>query len=239
MVAKKTDIQLPKPPVPNIGMPAPLPQTGSHLNPGLDPVLAAKVLLNDLRLERIQKDIAAGALDWLAWNQNKSVADVIAEADRYPLPTISLNDGDQLDVLILSTIENMLPRWLRSPPLWPGYQEYLPMQARAADKFKNANLEVKRTLIRNTAKSMGLTVTAERGGQHVPGSYHYRGLAIDVAGPTAGMERFFKAFARHATGGGVRELFYDPLGSYDDGQKGPAIGGHGDHVHIAFDPPPG
>lgn len=36
----------------------------------------------------------------------------------------------------------------------------------------------------------------------------------------------------------MRELFYDPEGTYDNGRRIPAIGGHSDHVHIAFDPPP-
>lgn len=32
-----------------------------------------------------------------------------------------------------------------------------------------------------------------------------------------------------------RELFYDPLGAWDNGQRIAPIGGHSDHVHAAFD----
>lgn len=34
--------------------------------------------------------------------------------------------------------------------------------------------------------------------------------------------------------GGIVELFYDPEGGIDDGQEIGAIGGHDDHVHVAF-----
>lgn len=38
------------------------------------------------------------------------------------------------------------------------------------------------------------------------------------------------------TGGrlNVRELFHDPEGAYDEGQKIPAIGGHSSHVHVSL-----
>lgn len=34
--------------------------------------------------------------------------------------------------------------------------------------------------------------------------------------------------------GGVRELFYDPRGAYDEGRWIAPIGGHSDHVHVSF-----
>ena len=34
--------------------------------------------------------------------------------------------------------------------------------------------------------------------------------------------------------GGIRELFYDPLGAYDEGNWISPIGGHSDHVHVSF-----
>ena len=38
-------------------------------------------------------------------------------------------------------------------------------------------------------------------------------------------------------GGKLRELFYDPLGGWDEGKSIGAIGGHGSHVHAAFSSP--
>lgn len=37
--------------------------------------------------------------------------------------------------------------------------------------------------------------------------------------------------------GGIRELFYDPLGAYDEGSWIKPIGGHSDHVHVSFGSP--
>ena len=37
--------------------------------------------------------------------------------------------------------------------------------------------------------------------------------------------------------GGLEEAFYDPLGSYDQGQFGGPIGGHSDHVHVSQSDP--
>ena len=49
------------------------------------------------------------------------------------------------------------------------------------------------------------------------------------------VERSAIASAPHTPGmrGGLRELFYDPLGAYKNDKPIPAIGGHRDHVHIA------
>lgn len=108
----------------------------------------------------------------------------------------------------------------------------------AGDQFYHASLPVKRQFIRRKAGECGLTVTSEN--RQDPNSFHGRGRAIDVSGSPNGMSEFFRAFAPLAANGkGVRELFYDPEGAYDNGQRIPAIGDHSDHVHIAFDPPPG
>ncbi|HEX8305464.1 MAG TPA: hypothetical protein VF612_11350 [Jatrophihabitans sp.] len=106
------------------------------------------------------------------------------------------------------------------------------------EQFKNATLEVKRAHIRRTAAQFGLAVTSETSGKHAAGSLHYKGRAIDVAGPASSMLKFFRAYEPLAARWmGVCELFYDPAGAYDNGHKIPAIGGHGNHVHIGFDPP--
>jgi hypothetical protein len=48
------------------------------------------------------------------------------------------------------------------------------------------------------ARQMGLTITSTTGGKHAPGSYHYSGQAVDVAGDPARMA----AFARRVASGG-------------------------------------
>ncbi|HEY8206225.1 MAG TPA: peptidoglycan-binding domain-containing protein [Myxococcaceae bacterium] len=81
-----------------------------------------------------------------------------------------------------------------------------------------------------TAKAMGLTITSTTGGTHTPGSYHYQGRAIDVAGSPAQMAKFFDTL--HNTR--PTELFYDPRGAVKNGSDISPIGGHSDHVHVAF-----
>ncbi len=80
------------------------------------------------------------------------------------------------------------------------------------------------------ARKMGLTVTSTTGGQHAPGSYHYSGRAVDVAGPASAMARFYRFMAKK----NPTELFYDPLGGIKNGVQIGAIGGHSSHVHVAF-----
>jgi hypothetical protein len=80
------------------------------------------------------------------------------------------------------------------------------------------------------ARRMGLTITSTTGGVHAPGSYHYQARAIDVAGSPSAMARFYRYFQNKSP----TELFYDPLGGIKYGQSIGAIGGHGDHVHVAF-----
>lgn len=81
-----------------------------------------------------------------------------------------------------------------------------------------------------TAQAMGLRITSTTGGTHAPGSYHYQARAVDVAGSPAQMAKFFDTL--HGTR--PTELFYDPRGGVKNGRDIPAIGGHSDHVHVAF-----
>ncbi len=82
----------------------------------------------------------------------------------------------------------------------------------------------------NVARQMGLTITSTTGGRHAPGSYHYQGRAFDVAGSPSQMARFYDAMkAQRPT-----EAFYDPRGGIKFGNEIGAIGGHSDHVHVAF-----
>jgi len=82
----------------------------------------------------------------------------------------------------------------------------------------------------NLARDMGLRITSTTGGRHTPGSYHYRGRAIDVAGTPAQMAAYYNRLA----GTRPTELFYDPRGGIKNGQQIGAIGGHRDHVHVAY-----
>ncbi len=106
------------------------------------------------------------------------------------------------------------------------------------DQFLNASLEEKRQFIRRKAAELGCRVTsANRPGDN--DSFHGQNRAIDVAGSGAAMTNFYRAFVPLARNRkGVRELFYDPEGGWDNFVEIGPIGGHGDHVHIAFDPPP-
>lgn len=80
------------------------------------------------------------------------------------------------------------------------------------------------------ARDMGLRITSTTGGKHAPGSYHYQGRAIDVAGSPAQMAAYYRRLA----GTSPTELFYDPIGGIKNGRQIGAIGGHSDHVHIAY-----
>jgi hypothetical protein len=77
------------------------------------------------------------------------------------------------------------------------------------------------------------TVSSTTGGDHVAGSYHYRGLAADFVGPS--LRAIFDAF--DPVGPSLAELFYDPAGySWKNGQRVDwTVGGHSDHVHAAVE----
>ena len=80
------------------------------------------------------------------------------------------------------------------------------------------------------ARALGLRITSTTGGRHATHSYHYRGRAFDAAGSPAAMSRFYREMA----GTNPTELFYDPSGGIKHGRNIGAIGGHGNHVHIAY-----
>ncbi|WP_422058611.1 hypothetical protein [Sphingomonas sp.] len=72
--------------------------------------------------------------------------------------------------------------------------------------------------------AFGGTVTSTTGGKHVPGSYHYKGQAVDFV-PAGGMGSVSKAQVRttlEAQGVQIKELL------------GPGDKGHSNHFHVAF-----
>jgi hypothetical protein len=83
---------------------------------------------------------------------------------------------------------------------------------------------------RERAQELGLTITSTTGGRHAPGSYHYRGRAIDVSGSRGAMRKFYTEMSRT----NPTELFYDPMGGMKHGRNIGPIGGHGNHVHVAY-----
>lgn len=114
-----------------------------------------------------------------------------------------------------------------APP--PGSSDAINSTAAASINSSGTNGEkLKRAMTR--AKELGLTVTSTTGGKHAAHSYHYQGRAIDVAGDPKAMAQFYREMkATNPT-----ELFYDPLGGIKRGQEIGAIGGHSDHVHVAY-----
>lgn len=87
-------------------------------------------------------------------------------------------------------------------------------------------------ILSNLARQAGLTVTSTTGGKHTKGSHHYKGQAVDAAGPADKMMAFAKMM-RQRFGSKLAELFHDPLGGFKNGKSIGAIGGHGGHVHVA------
>jgi len=83
---------------------------------------------------------------------------------------------------------------------------------------------------RSRAQELGLRITSTTGGRHAPGSYHYKGRAFDAAGSHGAMSQFY----REMSGTSPTELFYDPSGGIKHGRSIGPIGGHRDHVHIAY-----
>lgn len=61
-------------------------------------------------------------------------------------------------------------------------------------------------------------------------SLHSTGKAVDMVGD---MAQIYRALEPAARANQLQELFYDPLGGWDNGKFIGAIGGHSDHVHAA------
>ena len=80
------------------------------------------------------------------------------------------------------------------------------------------------------ARELGLRITSTSGGRHAPRSYHYQGRAFDAAGSPSAMSQFYREMSRT----NPTELFYDPQGGMKHGRNIGAIGGHRDHVHLAY-----
>jgi hypothetical protein len=80
------------------------------------------------------------------------------------------------------------------------------------------------------AQELGLRITSTTGGKHATHSYHYLGRAVDVAGAPSAMRQFYTEMS-HTN---PTELFYDPMGGMKHGRNIGAIGGHGNHVHVAY-----
>jgi hypothetical protein len=95
------------------------------------------------------------------------------------------------------------------------------------------------------ARRLGLARGTLTGRLGQPGSRHGimgpggRALATDYSGAIYGskvgpMADFTRALIPWARRGKLNELFYDPLGGWDQGSSIGPIGDHDDHVHVAF-----
>ena len=98
------------------------------------------------------------------------------------------------------------------------------------DKGRHRRRDIGRTSDNIRARQLGLHVNSTTGGQHAPRSYHYQGRAIDFGGSPASMRQFYREMSRT----NPTELFYDPMGGIKHGRQIGAIGGHGNHVHLAY-----
>lgn len=78
-----------------------------------------------------------------------------------------------------------------------------------------------------------LTVTSTTGGKHAPNSWHYKGRAIDLAGPNM----VLATKILHDAFPGAKELFHTYARAYQikNGRPFPGvIPGHGNHIHLAL-----
>ena len=81
------------------------------------------------------------------------------------------------------------------------------------------------------------TIGQTTGGIHVPGSYHYAGMARDYGSMTSDMRAIWDALLPFAQGPNHQlvELF-GPWGAWKAGRDIEYVGGHTDHVHAAIAP---
>lgn len=95
-------------------------------------------------------------------------------------------------------------------------------------------------LANTLASRFGLTITSTTGGQHAPGSYHYRGLAADLGGSNAAMSAASSWLMSSGTYRSLLEGIHDPGLSIKNGQQVPSSfwgavwGQHANHIHIAL-----
>lgn len=109
-------------------------------------------------------------------------------------------------------------------------------------------LELDRFLRAQRVRIGAPTTGQTDGGDHTATSKHYprnnavspdglrHGCARDYGSASSDCAAIFRALLPHAKSGVVIELFYDPLGGWDNGTNIGPIGGHGDHVHAAIRP---
>jgi hypothetical protein len=77
----------------------------------------------------------------------------------------------------------------------------------------------------------------QRVGKHSDGSYHYEDKALDIGIRDNGPQKLKQLYAylyKNKDRFGVAEIFYDNQGWSKSRGEG-AIGGHGSHLHVAFD----
>ena len=155
--------------------------------------------------------------------------------------------GQQTYALLLGTPKELLPR--------PGvelldYSHWHPDESvQDVDKVTNyASLrggtgdnEKLRSFAMNYISSHPeLRITSTTGGEHAIHSRHYLGEAIDVGGPPASLDAFYKAIQdkEKELGVNAHELIYSPEGFEKEGQKVSLTGAlkqeHFNHVHYSW-----
>jgi peptidoglycan hydrolase-like protein with peptidoglycan-binding domain len=100
----------------------------------------------------------------------------------------------------------------------------------AATPQANGSIRQRLAYAMRRAVELGLRITSTTGGRHAPRSFHYVGRAVDVAGSRPVMRQFYREMARL----NPTELFHDPIGGIKRGRQTGPIGGHRNHVHVAF-----
>jgi len=97
------------------------------------------------------------------------------------------------------------------------------------------------TLAGKLDSMFGLVTTSTTGGTHAPGSYHYRGLAADVAGSPGNMNRASEWIKSSGTYRSLLEGIHNPNLAVKDGKifsgAGPFGGvwaNHANHIHVAL-----
>jgi len=149
--------------------------------------------------------------------------------------TIQSKVGSAADGVFGPNTVRAIASWQRSHGLavdgkvGPATAGKLGVKAGGAAPVGGSNAQ-KLAYAKRHAVAIGLRITSTTGGKHAPGSYHYAGRAIDVAGSASKMTRFYWDMHKMRP----TELFYDPCGGVKHGRDIGPIGGHGDHVHVAF-----